>query len=150
MIKKIALILVLCTSALTWAGAPGDQSKLVDEVQKFIDNYTDTYVNLYAISSEAEWVANTVILDGVDSIGHMANLASEAYAKHVGSVEIMETHSFVDLPIGMPKEVFRDLKRVRVCGQKLNISRLDPKKSRKKKSGKKKSRKKKSAKMRHD
>ena len=56
-------------------------------------------------------------------VGAIANEAG-LDGKHVGQVEITDTHSFVDLPKGMPKEVFRDLKKVWVCGQQLKISRL--------------------------
>jgi ATP-dependent RNA helicase DeaD len=42
-------------------------------------------------------------------------------------VDIREDHSFVDLPEGMPKEIFRSLKKVRVRGTELRISRVDSK-----------------------
>ena len=45
-------------------------------------------------------------------------------ARHVGRIDIQQDHSLVDLPAGMPKEVFNDLKKARVCGQKLNLSRV--------------------------
>jgi ATP-dependent RNA helicase DeaD len=41
----------------------------------------------------------------------------------IGRVVINEDHSFVDLPTGMPKEVFLQLQKVRVAGQPLQISR---------------------------
>ncbi len=41
----------------------------------------------------------------------------------IGRVVIEDDHSFVDLPPDMPKEVFRDLQKVRVGGQQLQISR---------------------------
>ncbi|MBF0586748.1 DEAD/DEAH box helicase [Prosthecochloris sp. N3] len=41
----------------------------------------------------------------------------------VGRIEIFDDHSMVNLPEGMPKDLFRELKRVWVCGQQLNISR---------------------------
>ena len=43
--------------------------------------------------------------------------------RHIGRVVIREDHSFVDLPSGMPREVFRQLQKVRVAGQPLQISR---------------------------
>jgi ATP-dependent RNA helicase DeaD len=43
--------------------------------------------------------------------------------KRIGRVVIRDDHSFVDLPAGMPKEVFLQLQKVRVGGQKLQISR---------------------------
>jgi ATP-dependent RNA helicase DeaD len=36
---------------------------------------------------------------------------------------IRDDHSFVDLPAGMPKEVLGELRKARVAGQKLEISR---------------------------
>lgn len=43
--------------------------------------------------------------------------------KRIGRVVIRDDHSFVDLPAGMPKDVFRQLQKVRVGGQQLQISR---------------------------
>ncbi|MET0534554.1 MAG: DbpA RNA binding domain-containing protein [Steroidobacter sp.] len=43
--------------------------------------------------------------------------------RHIGRVVIREDHSFVDLPGGMPKEIFRQLQKVRVAGQPLQISK---------------------------
>ncbi|MFK7793912.1 MAG: DEAD/DEAH box helicase [Gammaproteobacteria bacterium] len=51
-------------------------------------------------------------------------IASEAGldGKYIGHIKIFDDHSLVDLPEGMPKEIFKDLKKTRVAGQKLNIS----------------------------
>ena len=57
-------------------------------------------------------------------VGAIANEAG-LNAEHIGRVQIEESHSIVDLPKGMPREVFRDLRKVWVCGQTLKISRLD-------------------------
>jgi ATP-dependent RNA helicase DeaD len=57
-------------------------------------------------------------------VGAIANEAGLDGAL-IGHIEIREDHSFVDLPEGMPKEIFRDLKKVRVRGAQLRISRAD-------------------------
>jgi ATP-dependent RNA helicase DeaD len=57
----------------------------------------------------------------VGAITNEAGLDGE----HVGQIEISEQYSLVDLPKGMPKEVYADLKKVWVCGQQLKISRFD-------------------------
>jgi ATP-dependent RNA helicase DeaD len=59
-------------------------------------------------------------------------IASEAglEGRHIGHVDIREDHSFVDLPAGMPKEIFRSLKKARVVGQELQITRVAAKPSR--------------------
>jgi ATP-dependent RNA helicase DeaD len=44
---------------------------------------------------------------------------------HIGRIEIFDEFSTVDLPIGMPKEIFHALKKVWVMGRKLNISRIE-------------------------
>lgn len=43
--------------------------------------------------------------------------------RHIGRIVIRDDHSYVDLPEGMPKDVFRALQKVWVAGQKLQISR---------------------------
>jgi ATP-dependent RNA helicase DeaD len=62
---------------------------------------------------------------GVEPGNIMGAIANEAglEGKFIGRIVIREEHSFVDLPSGMPKEIFRDLQKVRVAGQKLQISR---------------------------
>lgn len=54
-------------------------------------------------------------------VGAIANEAG-IEGKHIGKVVIKSDHSFVDLPGGMPKEVFRNLQKVRVGGQQMQIS----------------------------
>ncbi|HEY1599075.1 MAG TPA: DEAD/DEAH box helicase [Pirellulales bacterium] len=43
----------------------------------------------------------------------------------IGRIDIFEEYSIVDLPEGMPREIFRTLKKTWVVGRQLNISRLD-------------------------
>jgi len=59
-------------------------------------------------------------------VGAIANEAG-LEGRHIGHVDIRDDHSFVDLPAGMPREIFRSLKKVRVAGQELRISRVDGK-----------------------
>ncbi|AMN48193.1 ATP-dependent RNA helicase DeaD [Steroidobacter denitrificans] len=62
---------------------------------------------------------------GVKPANIVGAIANEAGldGRHIGRVVICEDHSFVDLPPGMPKEVFRELQKTRIAGQKLQISR---------------------------
>jgi ATP-dependent RNA helicase DeaD len=55
-------------------------------------------------------------------VGAIANEA-KIEGKRIGRVVIRDDHSFVDLPVDMPKEVFRQLQKVRVGGQQMQISR---------------------------
>jgi ATP-dependent RNA helicase DeaD len=59
-------------------------------------------------------------------VGAIANEAG-LEGRHIGHIDIRDDHSFVDLPEGMPKEIFRSLKKVRVRGTELRISRVDSK-----------------------
>ena len=54
-------------------------------------------------------------------VGAIANEAG-LEGKYIGRLVIREDHSFIDLPGGMPKEIFRTLQKVRVAGQQLQIS----------------------------
>lgn len=58
-------------------------------------------------------------------VGAIANEA-EIDSEHIGRIEIFDDHSTVDLPEGMPKELFKHLKSVWVSGQRLQISRVEP------------------------
>lgn len=57
----------------------------------------------------------------VGAIANEAGMDSE----HIGRINIQDEFSLIDLPEGMPKDIFNDLKSVWVSGQKLRISRLD-------------------------
>lgn len=74
-------------------------------------------------------------------VGAIANEAG-LDAQHIGHIDIHTEFSLVDLPKGMPNEVFQDLRKAWVCGQRLNISRLEQaeKKKGKRKTNKKRKR----------
>jgi ATP-dependent RNA helicase DeaD len=57
-------------------------------------------------------------------VGAIANEA-EIDSEYIGRVEIHDDYSIIDLPEGMPKELFKHLKTVWVSGQRLQISRLE-------------------------
>ena len=56
-------------------------------------------------------------------IGAIAN-ESGIESQYIGTLTINDDHSTVELPEGMPKAIYKDLKKVWVCGQKLQISRM--------------------------
>jgi ATP-dependent RNA helicase DeaD len=59
-------------------------------------------------------------------VGAIANEA-DIEGVHIGRVDIREDHSYVDLPEGMPKPIFKQLQKVRVAGRELRISRVTEK-----------------------
>ena len=68
-------------------------------------------------------------------VGAIAN-ESGLDGEHIGHIEIEAEYSLVDLPAGMPKDVFMDLKKVRICGQPMNISLQGEAKTPRKRKGK--------------
>ncbi len=54
----------------------------------------------------------------VGAIANELGLESE----FIGRVQIQDDHSTVDLPEGMPRAIFNDLKQIQVCGRRLNAS----------------------------
>jgi ATP-dependent RNA helicase DeaD len=57
-------------------------------------------------------------------VGAIAN-ESGLEARFIGRIEILDDHSFLEMPDGMPEEIFRHLKKVWVGGQQLKISKVD-------------------------
>ena len=57
-------------------------------------------------------------------VGAIANEA-DIESKYIGRISIYDSHSIIDLPEGMPKELLYTLKKVWVAGQQLKISRED-------------------------
>ncbi len=54
-------------------------------------------------------------------VGAIANEAG-IESQYIGHIKLYDTYSTVDLPEGMPKDIFRHLKNVWVCNRKLSIS----------------------------
>ncbi|RTZ74645.1 MAG: ATP-dependent helicase [Gammaproteobacteria bacterium] len=57
-------------------------------------------------------------------VGAIANEAG-LDSKYIGHIDIHDQYSLVELPVGMPKEIFQDLKKTRVCSRPLRIARLE-------------------------
>jgi ATP-dependent RNA helicase DeaD len=59
-----------------------------------------------------------------DIVGAIANEA-QIDSAYIGRIRIFDDYSTVDLPTGMPNELFQHLKKVRVRNQRLDIERTD-------------------------
>ena len=62
-------------------------------------------------------------------VGAVANEAG-LDSRYIGRIEIEDDHSFIELPEGMPKEIFQHLKKVYVAGQPLRLGKVDPQRHR--------------------
>ncbi|MCP3964420.1 MAG: DEAD/DEAH box helicase [bacterium] len=60
---------------------------------------------------------------GVQAGNILGAISNEAdlEGRHVGRIKIFDAFSFVDLPKGMPREIRRHLKTLRICGQKIRL-----------------------------
>jgi ATP-dependent RNA helicase DeaD len=56
-------------------------------------------------------------------VGAIANEA-ELDSRYIGHIEIFDDFSTVDLPAGMPREIFNELKKVWVCKRQIQIAHL--------------------------
>ncbi len=56
-------------------------------------------------------------------VGAIAN-ESGLKGRMIGRIQIFENHSFIDLPKGMPKDIFENLKKVKVMNKALKINRM--------------------------
>ena len=57
-------------------------------------------------------------------VGAIAN-ESGLESRYIGRINIYDSHSTVDLPEGMPKDILRHLKKVSIAGKPLRISRVE-------------------------
>jgi ATP-dependent RNA helicase DeaD len=60
------------------------------------------------------------------------------HKRHIGRIEIFDDKSFVDLPVGMPKELFNKMKKIRINGKRFSVDLDDGASSSKPKTHKKK------------
>jgi len=65
--------------------------------------------------------------DGITPSNIVGAIANEAdiESRYIGQIVLHDDHSTVDLPDGMPKELFAHLRKVRICQKPLKISVLD-------------------------
>ena len=57
-------------------------------------------------------------------VGAIANEAG-IESKHIGRISLQDDHSTVDLPEGMPNDLFQQLRKVWVCNKQLDISLMN-------------------------
>jgi ATP-dependent RNA helicase DeaD len=64
--------------------------------------------------------------DGVKPGNIVGAIANEAglEGRYIGRIDIRDDHTTLDLPAGMPREIFQHLKQTRVCGRPLAIKRI--------------------------
>ncbi len=84
-------VLVFLAGCANPSGSDAPMSGVSAEAQDFLDGYHAELQPLYYASAEAEWAANTRIVEGDTVTGARARAANEALANFTGSVENIET-----------------------------------------------------------
>ncbi|WP_420581472.1 M2 family metallopeptidase [Reichenbachiella sp.] len=83
--KKLAFFLLIVA-----VGCSSKTDNSISEVDQFLNSYTEQYLKLYAEYSEAEWQANTKIVEGDTLAAYNVSQAGGAYAAFTGSAENIE------------------------------------------------------------
>ena len=65
--------------------------------------------------------------DGVNAGNLVGAIANESglESRFIGRIEILEDHAFVEMPDGMPDDIFKHLRKVWVGGKQLKMSLAD-------------------------
>lgn len=84
LITALSLLLLL-----TQCGVNGVNKVKQDEVQTWLDEYNKKWQDLVTVSSEAQWLLNTQIVEGDTVTEKKAADADEAYSKYTGSKEVV-------------------------------------------------------------
>ncbi|MEP2025338.1 M2 family metallopeptidase, partial [Reichenbachiella sp.] len=83
--KKLAFLLLIASVGCN----PKTETK-VSDVDQFLNSYTEQFLALYKEYSEAEWQANTKIIEGDTLASYNVTQAGGAYASFTGSAENIE------------------------------------------------------------
>lgn len=86
---KNLLICLTCIAVMAACtnGSDKEENQAIQEAETFIDNYTSRFIPLYKASAEAEWAANTRIIEGDTTNAARVQQANEALAAFTGSEE---------------------------------------------------------------
>lgn len=94
--KKTFLLLIISIVIISCSNPPEEQDAKGD-AQTFIDSYTESFLKLYYTSAEAEWAANTKIVEGDTMNAYNVQQANETMASFTGSKENIESaRSFLE------------------------------------------------------
>jgi ATP-dependent RNA helicase DeaD len=97
----------------------GDQRPFNDRSRERGDDGPEEHMERFRI--EVGWRDRVKPGNIVGAIANESGLAGRS----IGKIRIFDAHSTVDLPKGMPDDVFDDLRRLRVMNKELLISRLN-------------------------
>ena len=85
------------------------------ERKKNSDPVTQGMERFHISVGKAHGVKPASIVGAISSVAGLSD-------KEIGRIELHDRFSFVELPFGMPKEIFNELKKTKIAGEKLAIS----------------------------
>jgi len=118
-------------------GTSSKLSKVVDRAARFGNEFSSEDVAAPAKASKSKAKSTTPMQSYRIEVGRehevtpsniVGAIANEAglEAKHIGKIDIFDSYTTLDLPLGMPDDVLRHLRSVWVAGKQLNISEIAP------------------------
>lgn len=87
--KKVIPFLIAATCFL--CACNREKTAIQHETKLFLESYNAKYVELCALTNEAQWKVNTMIVEGDTTNAKAAERANETYAAFTGSKENIET-----------------------------------------------------------
>jgi ATP-dependent RNA helicase DeaD len=65
--------------------------------------------------------------DGINAGNLVGAISNESglESRYIGRIEILEDHAFIEMPEGMPDDIFKHLRKVWVGGKQLKMSLVD-------------------------
>lgn len=90
MSRILPLLLICAALAAVACETPEPEGASRGEAQAFLDEYTAKFVELAYASEQAEWEANTRIVEGDSSLVERRKEANAALADYTGSPEVIE------------------------------------------------------------
>jgi peptidyl-dipeptidase A len=85
--KQVSLLIFLFIAFI--ACKTDNASSIETEAQKFLDDYTAEYLKLATASAEAEWKANTYIMEGDTLTDQLVEKANQAFSDFTGSEDVI-------------------------------------------------------------
>ncbi len=93
----------------------GENVEIVKNVKKKSNPVTQGMERFHISVGKAHGVKPASIVQAISDVAGLTD-------KDIGRIELHDRFSFIELPFGMPKEIFKDLKNTKVAGEKLAIS----------------------------
>jgi peptidyl-dipeptidase A len=112
-VSKSFKIVFYVSVGIIFLSCSNKNEKIKSEAQAFLDNYNKTYRELFAASTENQWMVNTHIVEGDTMNAYRSGLSDQALAKYTGSSDnIDKAREFLKFEKELTEKQVRQLKKV--------------------------------------